>query len=97
MMHRHQHVFFGLLAFMGLLAPYLDVPLAAEDVKAVAPRVKDQALPPPANRMVTVLPESLAYITVQAIRPETLASSISAPARVEFCLQKQGDDPVWRQ
>ena len=84
MMHWHRHVFFGLLAFLGLLAPHPDVALAAGSLRAVAPRAKDQALPPPANRTVTVRPESLAYITVQAIRPETLASSISAPARVEF-------------
>lgn len=47
----------------------------------IQPRAEEQALSP---RKVTIRPESLPYITVQRIQPETLASTISAPARVEF-------------
>ncbi|EIC31423.1 RND family efflux transporter, MFP subunit [Methylomicrobium album BG8] len=73
----------ALLAFLGLLAA-----IGCENHNPQAPEPSSKSSIEPAGKgVVTLRPESLPYITVREVQPETVASVVTAPARVDFRAQ----------
>jgi cobalt-zinc-cadmium efflux system membrane fusion protein len=73
----------SVFAFLGLL-----VAIGCENRNPQAPEPSSKSSTEPADKdVVTLRPESLPYITVREVQPETVASVVTAPARVDFRAQ----------
>jgi cobalt-zinc-cadmium efflux system membrane fusion protein len=78
------------LAAAGVLATQAAAAAAPLDLQAkttpVAPPAAAAALPgaDPNARIIRIAPDSMPYIRIQAIRPEAVSGTITAPARVDF-------------
>lgn len=75
-------------------ARLLSIGLAASNMALATPNEGAQEIPPTVqnrqttgHRAVTLRPESLPFITVREIQPQSTASTISAPAHIEFRTQ----------